>query len=144
MSIISILLYQRQTRYDDKYDAAVRYAIGNTLLTDTLEEARTLAFENNTGDRYKIVTLDGTLIRKSGLITGGRSGITTAVSVYNAEEMEKLKDERDEIMKELNEIAYSEDPELEQQINSEITEIQNKSSYMKADKVIDLISDSSI
>ena len=43
----------------------MEYACGNSIVCDTLQEARELCFSGE--KRYKCVTLDGTLIRKSGM-----------------------------------------------------------------------------
>ena len=44
----------------------------NTLVCDTDREAKALAFQGP--ERHKVVALDGTLISRAGLITGGLSG----------------------------------------------------------------------
>jgi chromosome segregation protein len=51
--------------YDPKYDRAFAVALGATVVVDTLERARTLI------GRYRMVTLEGELLEKSGAITGG-------------------------------------------------------------------------
>jgi structural maintenance of chromosome 1 len=55
-------------------ERALLYALGNTLLCDSHEEAKKLAFD--TGNRRKVVSLDGTLCAAWGGITGGASGGT--------------------------------------------------------------------
>jgi len=55
--------------YDPAYERAFRYALGACLLADTAAEARTLAFAG--AERRKVVSLDGTVFQKAGLITGG-------------------------------------------------------------------------
>ncbi len=76
---------------------AVLYAVGSTLLCDTLAEARRLSFGSD--ERYRgtvvftpthttpVVTLDGTLIHKSGLMTGGLSGIEARAQRWNDKEV---------------------------------------------------------
>lgn len=51
------------------YQRAFEYVCGSTLVVDTLDQARKYAFGGK--DRYKVVAIDGTLILKSGLMTGG-------------------------------------------------------------------------
>jgi chromosome segregation protein len=51
--------------YDPKFDRAFGVALGGTVVVDTLERARKLI------GRYRMVTLDGELLEKSGAITGG-------------------------------------------------------------------------
>jgi len=51
--------------YDPKYDRAFSVILGGTVVVDTLERARKLI------GKYRMVTLDGELIEKSGAMTGG-------------------------------------------------------------------------
>lgn len=51
--------------YDPKYDRAFAVALGATVVVDTLERARKLI------GKYRMVTLDGELIDRSGAMTGG-------------------------------------------------------------------------
>ena len=43
----------------------------STLVCDSVDEAKRLAFDGN--ERHKVVTVDGTQFAKSGYITGGHS-----------------------------------------------------------------------
>jgi len=51
--------------YDPKYDRAFGVALGATVVVDTLERARSLI------GKYRMVTVGGELLEKSGAITGG-------------------------------------------------------------------------
>jgi len=51
--------------YDAKFDRAFAVALGATVVVDTLERARKLI------GKYRMVTLEGELIEKSGAMTGG-------------------------------------------------------------------------
>ena len=51
--------------YDPKFDRAFAVALGATVVVDTLERARKLI------GKYRMVTLEGELLEKSGAITGG-------------------------------------------------------------------------
>jgi chromosome segregation protein len=51
--------------YDPKFDRAFGVALGATVVVDTLERARRLI------GKYRMVTLEGELLEKSGAITGG-------------------------------------------------------------------------
>jgi chromosome segregation protein len=51
--------------YDPKYDRAFAVALGSTVVVDTLERARKLI------GKYRMVTLEGELLEKSGAMTGG-------------------------------------------------------------------------
>lgn len=78
------------------------YALGNMLLCDTLQEAKRLCFGGP--ERHKAVTLDGTLIQKSGLMTGGLSGIEARAARWDERAVDSLKKERDAAMAELAEV----------------------------------------
>ncbi|GJN31482.1 hypothetical protein PR202_gb19887 [Eleusine coracana subsp. coracana] len=58
-------------RFDRYLEKAVLYAAGNALVCDDIDEAKTLSWS---GEGYKVVTVDGILLSKSGLMTGGTSG----------------------------------------------------------------------
>ncbi|NMB79731.1 MAG: chromosome segregation protein SMC [Methanomicrobiales archaeon] len=51
--------------YDPKYDKAFSVVLGGTVVVDTLERARKLI------GKYRMVTLDGELLERSGAMTGG-------------------------------------------------------------------------
>jgi chromosome segregation protein len=51
--------------YDPKYDRAFSVVLGGTVIVDSLERARKLI------GKFRMVTLDGELLEKSGAITGG-------------------------------------------------------------------------
>ena len=51
--------------YDPKYDRAFAVALGATVVVDTLERARKLI------GKYRMVTMDGELLERSGAMTGG-------------------------------------------------------------------------
>lgn len=48
---------------------ALLFACGNTLVCETVEEARKLAYSGQ--ERKKTISLDGTMFQKSGVISGG-------------------------------------------------------------------------
>jgi structural maintenance of chromosome 1 len=87
--------------YDASVAKAVQYSCGNILLCDSLEEAKRLCFGK---ERHKAVTLDGTLVEKSGLMTGGGQGIEKARR-WNDKAVDELKSRRDKGFEELQEIA---------------------------------------
>lgn len=58
-------------QYEPAIERAIHHACGNALVCDTMEVARYVCYEK--GQEVKAVTLEGTVIHKSGLITGGKS-----------------------------------------------------------------------
>lgn len=64
------LLY-RKISCDPQFTRCFYHALKDTLCVGTLEEAKTLAFGST---RRRVVTLDGKLLEKSGVMSGGRAG----------------------------------------------------------------------
>ncbi|MCH85889.1 structural maintenance of chromosomes protein 1-like, partial [Trifolium medium] len=58
-------------KFDPSLEKAILFAVGNTLVCEDLEEAKILSWS---GERFKVVTVDGILLTKSGTMTGGTSG----------------------------------------------------------------------
>ena len=56
--------------YDKMYDRAMSYACGNAIVCDDISIAKHICYEKAVD--VKAVTLDGTVISKGGLMTGGR------------------------------------------------------------------------
>lgn len=60
-------------KFDSKYQRAVQYAVGNAVVCDTDNECKRLCY--STKQAKKAVSLSGTVVRSSGPITGGLSGV---------------------------------------------------------------------
>lgn len=121
-------------RYPREIQAAVEYACGNSVVCDTLEEAKQLCFHNGDGKRYKCVTLDGTLIRKSGVMTGG-AGIEAQASKWDGRAVEDLRRQRVRLQKELEDLAKRKGPR-EREISdyaSQVRGVQGKIRSMELD-----------
>ena len=79
--------------YDGAVERAVRAVCGDTLVCDTVDEAKSLAFMGP--ERHKVVALDGTLITRAGLITGGVTpGMESRAARFDGAGLAKLKEER--------------------------------------------------
>lgn len=59
-------------RYDDQFRPAIASLLGRTLIAESMDAA--LAFGKKTGQRYRVVTLDGELLAAGGALTGGSTG----------------------------------------------------------------------
>lgn len=82
--------------FDDKYLNAFFYALGDTLVVEDLSCAKKLM------GKYRVVTLDGEIIEKSGSMTGGsvkKSGLK--FSQNEDEELDKFKAKLKEMEKEV-------------------------------------------
>ena len=82
--------------FDDEYIDAFYYAVGDTIVVEDLESAKKLI------GRYRMVTLQGELLEKSGSMTGGtrlRTGLS--FSQNDDEELNKFKDRLKEMEQKL-------------------------------------------
>ncbi|GAB3018565.1 chromosome segregation protein SMC [Natronobiforma cellulositropha] len=85
--------------FDAQYEGIFSYVLGDTLVVEDLETARAY-----TGD-FRMVTLDGDLVEKSGAMTGGsRKGSRFSFTASGegqlervATEITRLQDERDDV-----------------------------------------------
>ncbi|ERG90464.1 MAG: chromosome segregation protein SMC [Haloquadratum walsbyi J07HQW1] len=97
---------QNLVSYDDMYQPIFSYVLGTTVIVETMETARDLMGE------YRMVTLDGDLIERSGAMTGGSgSGSRYSFSTSGggrlerlAEKIESLEDRRQEYQSDIRTI----------------------------------------
>ncbi|CAG8711016.1 20828_t:CDS:10, partial [Racocetra persica] len=126
--------------YNDKLERAFQYACGNTLVCDTLDIAKHICYEKN--QQVKAVTLDGTIIHKSGLITGGHSddiisGAKRVTEKKRADSMDALRSQRDELMSKLNNLSKSKRRgNFEEQKKSEISGLESRLEFSQQDLTI--------
>ncbi|KAI0297775.1 cohesin complex subunit psm1 [Multifurca ochricompacta] len=89
-------------QYESAMERAIHHACGNALVCDTMDVARYVCYEK--GQEVKAVTLDGTVIHKSGLITGGRSAHENGKK-WEEKDIQGLSRSRDSIQNELSELV---------------------------------------
>ena len=97
--------------YDPKYDKAIRFVFGDTLIVEDFESAKLIGIGN-----YRMVTLGGELFEKSGVISGGN--VKTSGELGNKlyeEELRKLEDRERKLKEE------------EERISKRIRELRNLS-----------------
>jgi chromosome segregation protein len=92
--------------YEDRYAGVFSYVLGSTLVVEDMDAARDLM-----GD-YRLVTLDGDLVEKSGAMTGGSGGGSRYSFTKSgkgrlerlAEEIESLEDDRRDVREEIRDV----------------------------------------
>lgn len=113
--------------FDDQYLSAFYYAVGDTLVVEDLGCAKKLM------GRYRVVTLDGEIIEKSGSMTGGsvrKSGLK--FSQNDDEELDKFKSRLKDMEKNLFELE-SKKTSLENKLNTVRNDYSNTmTEYNKA------------
>eukprot|EP00245_Coleochaete_scutata_P002170 TRINITY_DN1284_c0_g1_i1.p1 TRINITY_DN1284_c0_g1~~TRINITY_DN1284_c0_g1_i1.p1 ORF type:complete len:1228 (-),score=375.50 TRINITY_DN1284_c0_g1_i1:655-4338(-) len=117
--------------YDREIEKALLYACGNTLVCDTLDEARHLAYGDG---HYKVVTVEGISISKGGNMTGGTSGgMEARAQRWDNQAIEELKRNRDKLQEEVAEASAVRDMhEKERNLQQEITRVERKITYEEA------------
>ncbi|KAJ1964232.1 Structural maintenance of chromosomes protein 1 [Dipsacomyces acuminosporus] len=94
-------------QFDPSIEAAVLHTCANALICDSVDIAKDLCYERKLDARA--VTIDGTVIHRSGLITGGtssRGGNHRAqVQRWEAAAVENLRKARDRLTEELQSVA---------------------------------------
>lgn len=115
-------------RHDQMFSKAISYACGGAVVCDSLAIAKQLCYEK--GQRVKAVALDGSVIHKSGLMTGGQ-GVPGSTKKWEDREVAALKSDRDRLLSSLSEISKS----LKQagpgdQIQERITELEARAQFL--------------
>jgi len=112
---------------DEKIKPALAYALGSTLVCETLEEAQDLCFTR--GEKTKVVTTRGHVISKNGAMTGGSAAGGGGGNRWEEKEVERLKRRKGEMETELANTRKSaptrqELIDLETRIKTLLTRIQ--------------------
>lgn len=121
-------------QFDRVLEKAVLFAVGNALVCDNLEEAKKLSW---TGERFKVVTIDGILLTKSGTMTGGTTGGMEARSNrWDDKKIEGLKRKREQLESELESLGSPRDLHLkESEIHGKISGLDKKKKYAEIEEV---------
>ncbi|MFN3909838.1 MAG: AAA family ATPase [Candidatus Anstonellaceae archaeon] len=88
--------------YPSSIDKAIRYVFGDTLLVPNIETAKKIGI-----NKYRMVTMEGEVIEKSGVISGGSRTLQIMAQIKVKklqEEVEKIKEIRDELYGQLYKI----------------------------------------
>uniref|UniRef100_A0A3Q1EZ96 Structural maintenance of chromosomes protein n=1 Tax=Acanthochromis polyacanthus TaxID=80966 RepID=A0A3Q1EZ96_9TELE len=110
----------------------VQFVCGNALVCETIKEARSMAFDRQ--ERFKTVSLDGTLFSKSGTISGGSSDLRSKARCWNEKDMMHLKERKDQLVTELHDLMRLKRKEADlKQIIVEAQGAQTRLKYSKAE-----------
>merc|ERR1712130_130887 len=116
---------------------ALVYACGNCLVCETLDEARRLCYGGSGrsgGAKHKVVTLDGSVIHKSGNLTGGIGDFHKKAKRWDEKNLAKVRHQRDKWYKEMVELERTHrSRDQAQQILTEIKGLENRLRYSEMD-----------
>lgn len=120
-------------QFDQALERAVLFAVQNTIVCDDLGEAKHLSWS---GERLKVVTVDGILLTKSGTMTGGTSGGMEARShKWDDKRIEGLKKKREGLVSELEELGSIREMQLkESEASGRISGLEKKIHYAEIEK----------
>lgn len=90
-------------KFDDpSVERAIQFVVGDTMVVDTIEVARDLKWGQHSGLKSKLVAVDGSVIHKSGLMTGGQQEQKNDATLrWNKEEWNRLNEKKDDLTEKL-------------------------------------------
>uniref|UniRef100_A0A669DQW8 Structural maintenance of chromosomes protein 1B n=1 Tax=Oreochromis niloticus TaxID=8128 RepID=A0A669DQW8_ORENI len=110
----------------------VQFVCGNTLVCETVKEARSMAFDGQ--ERFKTVSLEGTMFEKSGVISGGSSNLRTKARCWEEKDVLQLKERKTQLTTELRDLMRLKRKELDlKQIVAQAQGAQTRLKYSKND-----------
>lgn len=95
------ILTTNAIEYESYLEKAMHYVCSDSIICDSLELAKELKWERNV--KSKLVTLEGALIHKAGLMTGGVSARTQ--NRWDKEQYQGLMVMKDEMQEKISEIS---------------------------------------
>uniref|UniRef100_A0A3Q2VSC9 Structural maintenance of chromosomes protein n=1 Tax=Haplochromis burtoni TaxID=8153 RepID=A0A3Q2VSC9_HAPBU len=109
----------------------VQFVCGNTLVCETVKEARSMAFDGQ--ERFKTVSLEGTMFEKSGVISGGSSNLRTKARCWEEKDVLQLNERKTQLTTELRDISCleSELANLDSQIQMQMESVKTKEAKIK-------------
>ncbi|KAJ7977239.1 Structural maintenance of chromosomes protein [Quillaja saponaria] len=133
LMIIFLESFLNYPKFDPALEKAVLFAVGNTLVCDNLDEAKYLAWH---GERFRVVTVDGILLTKSGTMTGGTSGGMEARSKqWDDKKIEGLKKRKEQYESEMEELGSIREMHLkESETSGRISGLEKKIQYAEIEK----------
>ena len=115
--------------YDKDLSRAVSYACGNAIVCDSLEIAKRMVYSK--GVDAKAVSLDGTVIHKGGLITGGR-GKDQNTRRWDDAEIDKLTKLKDRLLADFNALPQDRSQVAEEQtLQNDLTSLEGQLRYIQ-------------
>jgi len=116
--------------YDNAFERALLYACGNAIVCDDLKTAKYICYER--GVEAKAVTLDGTIIHKGGLMTGGRGPGQQNARRWEDAEVENLRKLKDNLLAEFEKLPKGHRRNVEEEtLQGELTGLEQRLAYAK-------------
>ncbi|GAB4822702.1 hypothetical protein N2152v2_009748 [Parachlorella kessleri] len=119
--------------FDKSVERAMQFVFQNTLICETVELARQLAFGGP--ERHRVVAMSGTLFEKSGMISGGRnSAMELKAARLDSRLVDGLKKERDKYQGELEQLpSLRQAMEEQQAVQNDISKLDHALTLLRAE-----------
>ncbi len=118
-------------KFDFTYVKAMSYACGGAVICDSMSVAQQLCFDE--GERVKAITLDGAVIHKSGLMTGGGM-IAQSSKRWEERDIAQLKSERDLLLAALSDTTKQlRSSSVIDNLNVRLTELDARARYLASE-----------
>ena len=124
-------------QFDDDITRALQYAVGSTVVCDTLAEAQRIKFgaaDSGTSAKMKIVTVDGTVIHKGGNMTGGHGRQFAEAGRFAEREVEAARSRKDELVRRLADLDSSAAEEEMRAVEAQIGRDTLSHNFIDADR----------
>ena len=126
--------------YQTQFERAVMFALSNTVVVDSIEEARQIAFGSSHSDgqrrKIRVATLDGSVIQPNGNMSGGFSReMKDKARRFNAKEQSKKIKLRDDLLEKLKdidtELMGDDDSKSSEELQSVLNDLDNRRKNLK-------------
>ena len=87
-------------KFDSHFSKAISFVCGSSVICDTIEDAKRICYSQSI--KVRAVTLDGTVIHKTGLMTGG---VLKKQGRWEEKQVDALKNQREDLVSRLNTLS---------------------------------------
>ena len=116
--------------YNSSVERAMSYVCGNSVVCDDLGVAKYICYQKDIG--VKAVTLDGTIIHKGGLMTGGRGPNDRNERRWEEAELESLRQMKDKFLGEIAALPKGHRRGAEEELlQGELAGLEQQLSYVR-------------
>ncbi|KAL2743670.1 structural maintenance of chromosomes protein 1A-like [Vespula maculifrons] len=127
-------LYDVIEYFPKEISNAISFVTKNTLLCETSEDARKVAYESHLNDRYTCVALDGSYYQKSGIISGGSFDLSAKSAIWKDKQIQEMKLRKVALIEKIKKASKCIRKQSElNTMNSEILSLTNKLKYSRID-----------
>ncbi|KAG5343959.1 SMC1A protein, partial [Acromyrmex heyeri] len=128
------LLYDVLNISSSHINNAVLFVTKNTLVCETSEHAKMLAYPDDKQEAYDCVSLDGCFYRKKGLMSGGLADLTVKAKQWDEQRILTLMEQKAQLMRELRNLPKISLMQSEVDIiNIEINALTRQNKYVETD-----------